>query len=320
MLSRFDDARAALRDPLFGKDYPLQTAARFGPNWRAHPSLARGEHSMLNIDGPEHTRLRKIVVKGFTRRRADSLRDTMERTVAGLIDAYEKDGGGDLLEAVAFPLPVTVIGKMLGIPAADPPQFRKLVRDLLGTLEQQPSADMIAAADTAQLAIRAYFLDLIAAKRRQPADDLLSLLTQADEGDRLDDDELVTMTTLLFAAGFETTTNLIGNGILALLRHPDQLAALRADPALFANLPDELLRYDGTVQMAARVTTAPVAVCGVAIPAGEPVLVLLGAGNRDPARNPDPDRFDLAREDVDPLSLGGGAHFCLGASLARLEV
>jgi hypothetical protein len=179
---------------------------------------------------------------------------------------------------------------------------------------------MVAAADAAQLGIRAYFLALIAKKRSQPDEGLLSLLVQGDAGDRLDDDELVTMTTLLFAAGFETTTNLIGNGIVALLRHPDQLAALRADPALFANLPDELLRYDGTVQMAARVTTAPVSVCGVEIPPGEPVIVMLGAGNRDPARNPDPDRFDLSRADVDPLSFGGGVHFCLGASLARLEM
>ncbi len=320
MLSRFDDCRAALRDPRFGKDYPRQTEARFGPKWREHPSLARGEHSMLNVDGPEHTRLRKLVVKGFVRRRVDALRETMERTVAALLDDYEKQGGGDLMEKVAFPLPVTVIGEMLGIPAADRPQFRQLVRDLVGTLEQRPTPEMIAAADEAQLAIRAYFLDLIAAKRRRLDEGLLSLLVQGDANDRLDDDELVTMTTLLFAAGFETTTNLIGNGILALLRHPDQLAALRADPALFAKLPDELLRYDGTVQMAARVTTAPVSACGVEIPAGEPVIVMLAAGNRDPARNPDPDRFDLRREDVDPLSFGGGVHFCLGASLARLEV
>ena len=320
MLSRFDDARASLRDPRFGKDYVRQTEARFGPAWREHPSLVRGEHSMLNVDGPEHTRLRKLVVKGFTRRRIDALRETMERTVSALIDGYEKEGGGDLLEAVAFPLPVTVIGEMLGIPAADRPQFRTLVRDLVATLEQRPSAEQIAAADAAQLAIRTYFLDLIAAKRRQPADDLISSLASPREGDRLDDDELVTLATLLFAAGFETTTNLIGNGVLALLRHPDQLAALRADADLFARLPDELLRYDGTVQMVPRVTTAAVEVCGITIPAHEPVLVMLGAGNHDPARNPDPDRFDLAREKVDPLTFGGGVHFCLGASLARLEV
>lgn len=320
MLSRFDDARASLRDPRFGKDYVRQTEVRFGPDWRSHPSLARGEHSMLNVDGPEHTRLRKLVVKGFTRRRVDALRETMERTVAGLLDGYEKAGGGDLMESVGFPLPVTVIGEMLGIPAADRPPFRKLVRDLVGTLEQSPTPAMIAAADEAQLAIRGYFLELIAAKRRQPDEGLLSLLVHAGTGESLDDDELVTMATLLFAAGFETTTNLIGNGVVALMRHPEQLDALRADPALFANLPDELLRYDGTVQMAARVTTAPVLVCGVEIPAGEPVLVMLAAGNRDPARNPDPDRFDLSRKDVDPLTFGGGVHFCLGASLARLEV
>jgi cytochrome P450 len=275
---------------------------------------------MLNVVGAEHTRLRKLVVKGFTRRRVESLRAAMEQAVERLLDAYEGQGGGEFMEAVAFPLPVTVIGEMLGIPTADRPPFRALVRDLVGTLEQQPTPEMIAAADAAQLAIRAYYLDLIAAKRRAPDAALLSALIHADGDDRLDDDELVTMATLLFAAGFETTTNLIGNGIVALLRHPDQLAALRADAARIDELPDELLRYDGTVQMTVRVTTAAVAVRGVEIPGGEPVLMLLGAGNRDPARYADPDRFDLARPDVDPLTFGGGVHFCLGASLARLEV
>jgi cytochrome P450 len=320
MLSRFDDCRAALRDPRFGKDYARQVEVRFGPSWRSRPSLARGEHSMLNVDGAEHTRLRKLVVKGFTRRRIESLRESMVSAVAALLDAYEAKGGGDFMEAVAFPLPVTVIGEMLGIPAADRPRFRSLVKDLVGTLEPVPTPEMIAAADAAQLAIRTYFLDLIEAKRRAPDDRLLAALVHAESDDRLDDDEIVTMATLLFAAGFETTTNLIGNGIVALLRHPDQLAALRADAALFDALPNEFLRYDGTVQMLPRVTTARVSVCDVEIPAGEPVLMLLGAGNRDPARYADPDRFDLARSDVDPLTFGGGVHFCLGASLARLEV
>jgi cytochrome P450 len=180
---------------------------------------------------------------------------------------------------------------MLGVPEADRPQFRDLVRDLVAIFEMQPTAAQMDAADAAQLAIRAYFLDLVAAKRRQPGEDLLSRLAAAEVGgDRLSDDELVTLASLLFGAGFETTTNLFGNGLLALLRHPDQLERLRRDPSLFANLPDEFLRFDGTAQLANRVTEASVEVGGVTIPAGEQVFALLGAGNRDPARYRDPDR------------------------------
>jgi cytochrome P450/cyclic nucleotide-binding protein len=216
---------------------------------------------------------------------------------------------------------VTIIGEMLGVPEADRPQFRGLVRDLVAIFEMQPTAEQMAPADTAQLAIRAYFLNLIAEKRRQPGDDLLSSLATAEVGgDRLSDDELVTLASLLFGAGFETTTNLFGNGLLALLRQPDQLDLLQHNPSLCANLPDELLRYDGTAQLANRVTEASVEIGGVTIPAGEQVFALLGAGNRDPARYPNPDRLDVTRTEVQPLTFGGGVHFCLGAALARAEI
>ena len=230
-------------------------------------------------------------------------------------------GGGNILEAVGFPLPVTIIGELLGVPVADRQQFRGLVRDLVALFEMQPTDEQMAAADAAQLTIREYFLRLIAEKRRQPAEDLLSKLVTAEVGgDRLSDDELVTLASLLFAAGFETTTNLFGNGLLGLLRHPDQLALLRRDPALFANLPDELLRYDGTAHLVNRVTEASVEIGSVTIPAGEQVFALLGAGNRDPARYPHPDRLDVTRTDIQPLTFGGGVHFCLGAALARAEI
>jgi cytochrome P450 len=321
VLTRYDDCWAAMRDPRLGKDYAGQIEQRFGPDWRRHPSLTSGEHSMLNTSGPEHTRLRKLVTKSFTPRTIENLKPVIARVVNQLLDPVAEAGGGNVLEAVGFPLPVTIIGEMLGVPEADRPQFRGLVRDLVAIFEMQPTAAQMAAADAAQLAIRAYFLRLIAEKRRKPGGDLLSGLAMAEAGgDRLSDDELVTLASLLFAAGFETTTNLFGNGLLALLRNPEQVTLLRGDASLLGNLPEEFLRYDGTAQLVNRVTEASVEVGGVTIPAGEQVFALLGAGNRDPARYPDPDRFDVTRTNIQPLTFGGGVHFCLGAALARTEI
>lgn len=321
LLSRYDDCWAAMRDPRLGKDYAPQIEQRFGPDWRQHPSLTAGEHSMLNTTGPEHTRLRKLVIKAFTPRMIEGLKPSIERIVNQLLDPIAEAGGGNVLEAVGFPLPVTIIGEMLGVPEADRPQFRGLVRDLVAIFEMQPRPEQLAAADAAQLVIREYFLGLIAEKRRRPGDDLLSALAHAESnGDRLSDDEVVTMASLLFGAGFETTTNLFGNGLLGLLRHPDQLALLRSDPSLMANLPDEFLRYDGTAQLVNRVTEAAIDIGGVTIPAGEQVFALLGAGNHDPARYPHPDRLDVTRTEIEPLTFGGGVHFCLGAALARAEI
>jgi cytochrome P450 len=321
LLTRYADCWSMMRDPRFGKDYAGQIAQRFGPDWRRHPSLAAGEHSMLNTTGPEHMRLRRLVTRAFTPRMVVSLRPSVERTVAALLDPIVDAGGGNVLEAVGFPLPVSVIGEMLGVPAPDRAQFRGLVRDLVAIFEMTPSAEQLAAADAAQEMIGAYFLDLVREKRARPADDLLSSLAHAEVGgDRLTDDELVTMASLLFGAGFETTTNVFGNGLLALLRHPEEMALLRGDPGAFSGLVDELLRYDGTAQMVNRVTEAAVDIGGITIPAGEHVFALLGAGNRDPARYDHPDRLDLRRREVNPLTFGGGVHFCLGAALARLEI
>jgi len=321
LLSRYDDCWAALRDPRLGKDYAPQIEQRFGQDWRRHLSLAAGEHSMLNTTGPEHTRLRKLVTKSFTPRMIENLKPAIERVVNELLDPLAQAGGGNILDEVGFPLPVTIIGEMLGVPEKDRPQFRRLVSDLVAIFEMQPTAAQLAAADTAQQVIESYFLDLIAEKRRQRRDDLLSALVHAEAGgDRLTDYELTTLAALLFEAGFETTTNLFGNGLLALLRNPDQITLLRRDASLFDNLPDELLRYDGTAQLANRVTEASVEVGGVTIPAGEQVFALLGAGNHDPARFPNPDQLDVTRTDVQPLTFGGGVHFCLGAALARTEI
>ncbi len=321
VLTRYDDCWAAMRDPRLGKDYAGMIEQRFGADWRKHPSLTSGEHSMLNTSGPEHTRLRKLVTKAFTPRMIENLKPTIESVVNELLDPVAEAGGGDILEAVGFPLPVTIIGEMLGVPVADRGQFRHMVGDLVAIFEMQPTAEQMVAADAAQLSINSYFLNLIAEKRRSPGTDLLSSLAMAEVGgDRLTDDELVTLAGLLFAAGFETTTNLFGNGLLGLLKAPEQLALLRRDPSLYANLPDELLRYDGTAQLVNRTTEASIEIGGVTIPAGESVFTLLGAANHDPARFPNPDRLDVTRTDIQPVSLGGGVHFCLGAALARAEI
>src|SRR5262245_18670813 len=319
LLTRYDDCWAALRDPRLGKNYPGQMEQRVGPDWRRHPALADRERSMINVHGADHTRLRRLVVRAFNRRTVDELRPAIARMVDALLEPLAAWCGGDVMEAVAFPLPVGVIGELLGVPEADRPQFRSLVRDTTAVLEVVPTPAQLTAADAAHVEIRAYFVRLLEEKRRRPGTDLLSTLVQAKDEDRLTDDELVGLASLLFAAGFETTTNLIGNGLLGLLQHPDQLALLRSDPSLFASLPDELLRYDGTAQLAVRFTLAPVEIGGMTIPAGQTVMPLLGAGNHDPARFPDPERLDVRRPSLEPLTFGGGVHYCLGAALARAE-
>lgn len=320
-LTRYEDCAAMLRDPRFGKNYPQQMESMFGPGWREHPSLARGESSMLNLEGAEHSRLRRMVVQNFSRRSIDCMRDVIERFVNDALDPFAEAGGGDLLATLAFPMPVRVIGELLGVPEEDRPQFRGWVLDLTAVFEMQVSDEQLAAADAAQLQIRDYFDQLIEEKRRRPDEKLLSRLVHLEvDGDRLSQDELATMALLVFAAGFETTTNLIGNSMLGLLRHPDQMKLLREQPELYATLPDELLRYDGTAQMVVRHTHDAVEFGDVTIPADETVFAIIGSANHDPAEFPDPDGIDVARGRFRPLSFGGGAHFCLGASLAKAEI
>ena len=319
LVSSYDGVSSILRDPRFGKNFERQIEATIGPDWEKHSAAERLRGMLVNIDGPDHTRLRKKVIKAFQRKNVERLRPVIERMVSDLLDPFEEAGGGDLLQALAFPLPVTVIGEILGVPEADREQFRKLVADLLAVIEVNPSEDQLVGADAASDAIYAYFEALIAEKRRQPCDDLLSTLA-CDSEDPLTVRELVGMATLLFVAGFETTTNLVGNSMLGLLEHPDALAALRADPDGYELLADEMLRYDGTAQMISRHNYGEVDMGGVIIPAGEPVVGLLGAANHDPAEFENPDALDLDRGRIRPLSFGGGTHFCLGAQLARAEI
>jgi len=322
-LTRYDDCQQVLRHPGVGKDF-TQAASALGLSeaQRAEQAQFRENRSnMLVADPPDHTRLRRLAAQAFTPRTVETLRPGVVAMVDGLIDAFgDSDGGVDIMEALAFPLPVTVIGEMLGVPAEDRAQLRPLVRTITAVLELVVTPEALSAATAANATLVDYFAELVAERRARPQDDLLTRLIQAeDEGDQLSEWELISTSILLFAAGFETTTNLIGNAVLALLHGPDQLDRLRADRSLFRPAVEEMLRYDSPVQIAVRQVYEDLDVGGEHIQAGSTVLALLGAANRDPARFSDPDRLDVGRSEGSPISFGSGIHFCLGAALARME-
>jgi cytochrome P450 len=295
------------------------------PDPADHGALALLGRTMLMLDPPDHTRLRRLVSKAFTPRTVAELRPAIEELLDQLlapIAAQAADGAViDLMDELAFPFPVGVIGRMIGVPAPDQPQFQDLVRDLTRALDLIVAEGELARADAAAERVAAYFTDLVAERRRHPADDLTSALIATREADdRLSEPELLAMLTLLFLAGFETTTNLIGNGVLALLDEPAQTARLREDPGGVPVAVEELLRFDAPVQMLARATIAPIELPdGGVIRADRDMLLLLGAANRDPRVFTDPDRLRLDRDEGPPISFGGGIHYCLGAGLARLE-
>jgi cytochrome P450 len=324
LLTRYDDCKSALRDPRLEKHFAESLDAR-APGWRERPGLVWSSRSMLNLDAPEHTRLRRLVVREFTAKTVEQLRPQVEAMVDELLAAMHDVG--ELMEELAFKLPISVIGMLLGVPPEDRPQFRDLTQRLTAIFEASANRAMLDEADAAVLECSAYFDALIERRRARPEDDLLSRLIMVDastgaeagEPDHLTNEELNNLSALLFLAGFETTTNLIGNGMISLLAQPDQMDALRSRPELCANVAEELLRHDGTVQLTSRFASTDVAFGETTIPAGEGVFILLGAANRDPARYPDPDRIDFTREKVQPLAFGGGVHLCLGAPLARLE-
>jgi cytochrome P450 len=318
VLTRYDDVVMALRDPRFGKEaIGAVLAARFG-------SLPPGYGlSMLDRDPPDHTRLRSLVSKAFTPRMVEVLRPRVQQVVDGLLDQVQGKGSMDLIEDFAYPLPVIVICEMLGVPAEDRDRFRQWGLDIargLDSIMLPPDSDVTKKSLASRSALGAYFRELIAERRTRPRADLLSGLIAAEEaGDRLDESELLATCILLLVAGHETTVNLIGNGTLALLRHPDQLRRLRDDPGLIASAVEELLRYDGPVQRTARVPAEDVAIGGRTIPKGEMVMPFIGAADRDPAQFPEPDRLDIGRPDNRHIAFGWGIHFCLGAPLARVE-
>jgi len=280
-----------------------------------------GSRSMLIQDPPEHTRLRGLVSRAFTPRRVAELEPRVAALVAGLLDDAFARGEVDWIHDVAEPLPAVVIAELLGVPPEDHRTFRRWSSRLIDALPVFGETDASDEVGSAVETIAGYLREQIARRRAEPRDDLLSALVAArDEQDALSEEELVANAFLLLLAGHETTTNLIGNGLLALLRHPEQLDWLRADPAgRVENAVEELLRYDSPVQGTVRVAVQDVEIGGQAIAKGALVVCAIGAANRDPAVHPDPDRLDLARDPIRHLSFGFGTHFCLGASLARLE-
>ena len=317
MVTRYDDVRGALADPRLYKDWAGKLTP---PDWE--PDVVEGFLSkhLLNLDPPDHTRLRKLVNKAFTPRRVAGLRPRVAEITASLLDAMESraaSGSGvvDLIEEFAFPLPVTVICELVGIPVEDRDEFQAWSH---ATVSSVASPEEFQAAG---LAMYRYFTDLVAAKRERPGDDLLSALIQTqDSGDSLDERELIAMLFLLLIAGHETTANLIASGTLALLSHPAEFARLRSSPALLPGAVEELLRYCSPVKHATeRFTVSPVEIGGETIPGREWVLAVISSANRDPSRFPDPDRLDLLRETSGHIAFGHGMHYCLGAPLARLE-
>jgi cytochrome P450 len=279
--------------------------------------------SLLFMDPPDHTRLRNLVARAFTPRRIEGLRAATEAITAGLLDAMVTDSEPvDLIQAFAYPLPVRVICSLLGIPAADEATFTAWSRGIARSLDPTilRSTEIDAAIEQARRELRAYLGDLLEYRRKSPGDDLLSGLAAVEaDGDRISSGEVLSLAVLLLVAGHETTVNLIGNGMLALLRAPDQLALLRRSPGLVGAAVDELLRFDGPVQITQRIATEDMEVVGCKVRRGDEILLVLGAANRDPTAFTEPNRLDVTRDARRHVGLGGGIHHCLGAALARLE-
>jgi cytochrome P450 len=319
LVTRYEESKEALTDPRLAKD-PVHGAAMMAASGaplpkKGGPNLA---NHMLASDPPRHTRLRRLVSKEFTARRVEGMRERVQQITDELIDgmlAGLESGTGevDLLTELAFPLPMTVISELLGVPLADRDKFRGWSRTILLPLGTPGQAEGLQE-------MTGYLANLIAAKREEPGGDLFSALVRANEEDRLTDEELVGTAILMVIAGHDTTVNLIANGTLALLRHPDQLRLLREDPALLPNAIEEFLRYDAPLERATpRWATEDVEIAGTPVPKGSLVSVVLGSANRDEGEFEDGERLDLARTDGRHLAFGHGIHFCLGAPLARLE-
>jgi cytochrome P450 len=323
VLTRHADVLAIVRDPRMSRDpRRSERLELLRASAEVNDLLASEENapSMLFVDPPDHTRLRALVNKAFTPGAVARLRPRVEEIVAGLLDRVAGTGVMDVVEDLAYPLPVAVICELFGVPEADWEQFRAWSRELVRLLDPLVAADALERALEARLGLRGYLGGLIAERRADPSGDLLSALIAAeDEGSQLSEAELVSMCVLLLVAGHETTVNLIANGTLVLLRNPEALASLRADPALGGSAVEELLRYDSPVQFTSRHALADLEIGGRRVLAGETTVAVLGAANRDPAQFPDPDRLDLARHPNRHLAFGGGIHFCLGAPLARME-
>ena len=316
-LSRYDDCAALLRDNRLGQ-------GEINEDWsppESQKDLIRLQKDwMLLKDPPDHTRLRGLVFKAFTPRMVEQLRDTIQAITDRLLDEVQDKGEMDLMSALAYPLPVTVIAEMLGIPGDDQDQFHEWSNALARSLDLTDVQAIYDKASAAAAVFTEYLADLAEQRRRQPQNDLLSALVAVeDEGEHLTANELYATSSLLFVAGHETTINLIGNGTLALLRHPEQLALLQENSGLMKTAVEEVLRYDSPVQMTSRMALEEIEYKGHTFKRGTQVAFLLGAANHDPERFENPGQLDIRRQKNQHLSFGGGIHYCLGAPLARLE-
>ncbi|MDR6976463.1 unspecific monooxygenase [Streptomyces sp. 3330] len=325
LVPRHADVSALLRERRLGRTYQHRfTHEDFGrtaPPAEQEPFHTLNDHGMLDLEPPDHTRIRRLVSKAFTPRTVERLKPYVQRLAGELVDRLVAAGGGDLLSDVAEPLPVAVIAEMLGIPESDRGPLRPWSADICGMYELSPSEE------TAQRAVRAsvefsdYLRELIAARRKEPGDDLISgLIAAHDEGDRLTEQEMISTAVLLLNAGHEATVNATVNGWWALFRNPGQLAALRADHSLVPTAVEELMRYDTPLQLFERWVLDDIEIDGTTVPRGAEIAMLFGSANHDPAVFADPERLDLGRPDNPHISFSAGIHYCIGAPLARIEL
>jgi cytochrome P450 len=322
VLSRYEDVAAVLRDPRFSTDrtrlLPFRLMRRSS---RRHPDfVSLLDRNLLMLDGEEHRRVRSLVSKAFTPRRIEALRPRVEAIVDELLDAAAAKGEMELIHDLAHPLPVVVIAELLGVPLEDRERFRGWSNDVVEILDLMSGRDGLRPAWRGAEGLAGTFRALLAERRRAPKDDLLSAMLAAEEnGAVLGEADVLALCALLLAAGHETTTNLIGNAVLALLRHPGERKRLQDDPSLMPSAVEEFLRFDSPVQVTDRVITEDLDFRGRRFRRGQLAVCLIGAANHDPARFPDPDRLDVGRGDRGHLAFGLGPHVCLGAPLARLE-
>jgi len=326
VLSRYDDVAVTLRSNDFSRDIEKNANEPTSPmQTRKRERSREGTKSILNLDPPDHTRLRRLVSLAFTPSAIERLRPRVQQLVDTALDAAAERGSMELIDELAFPVPFQVISDLLAMPTERSAELREWSQHLTASLEPTANDDDLDRAEAAIAQFGPYLVEIIEQRRKNLGDDLLSALILAEEsGDRMSTDELLTFVLLLYVAGHETTVNLIGNGMLALLRNPDQLVRWRDDPSLDATAVDELLRFDGPVQLTVRVPIVPVHYSTpqgeVTVEPGTVVMTLLGAANHDPAMFADPHalRFDRPNSNRH-LALAAGVHYCLGASLAKLE-
>jgi len=318
LVTRYDDALGVLTDERFAKDRlnAMSPAQLKKAPWLP-PLFKPLERNLLGVDAPDHTRLRARVHKAFTPRRIAEMRDQIQTVTDELLDAAAPRGGMDLIADFALPLPLTMIGRILGVPDADHDKFHRWTRAFVAAGTHRNPVVLV----PTLLRFMGYLKKLIRERRAHPADDLITALVEAQEGrDHLSDDEVLAMLFLLLSAGHETTVNLIGSGVLALLEHPDQLALLRHDPAHGKTAIEELLRFVCPAEMATeRYAREAITIAGTTIPRGELTLAVIASANRDAAHFDHPDALDLTRTPNKHLAFGHGAHYCIGAPLARLE-